>query len=82
VLRIMFEGVEMVRSKMQKCLDCGAYGLSTTCKECGGVAQAAGPLKFSPHDPQSGRRRKYEKVTDPEWVDKLPSPKKDEGGSE
>lgn len=43
------------------------------------MAQAAGPLKFSPQDPQSERRRKYEKVTDPEWVDNLPSPKKEKG---
>ncbi|MBT4059053.1 MAG: ribosome biogenesis protein [Euryarchaeota archaeon] len=68
----------MVRSKMQKCKDCGAYGLSTTCKKCGGTAQAAGPLKFSPQDPQAKRRREYQKVTDPKWVENLPSPKVEE----
>ena len=77
----MTEGNAMARSKMQKCRDCGAYALTTTCKECGGVAQVAGPLKFSPQDPQSERRRKYEKVTDPEWVDNLPTPKKEKGDS-
>ena len=63
---------------MKKCQACGAYGLTNNCKECGGVAQSAGPLKFSPHDSQAERRRKYEKVTEPEWVEKLPTPKKKE----
>ncbi|MBC8437703.1 MAG: ribosome biogenesis protein [Euryarchaeota archaeon] len=63
---------------MQKCRECGEYGLSTTCKKCGGMAQAAGPLKFSPQDPQAKRRREYEKVGTPEWLAKLPSPKTEE----
>lgn len=68
----------MARTKMQKCRQCGAYGLTTKCKKCGGLAQAAAPLKFSPEDPQATRRRKYEKVTSPTWVDNLPTPKKEE----
>ena len=42
------------------------------------MAQAAGPLKFSPQDPQAKRRREYEKVGTPEWLAKLPSPKTEE----
>jgi rRNA maturation protein Nop10 len=72
------EGVKMTRSRIQKCKDCGSYGLSTTCKKCGGIAQAAGPLKFSPQDPQAKRRREYENVIDPKWVENLPSPKGEE----
>ncbi len=67
----------MARSKMQKCSSCGTYTLDTTCKECGSPAEAAAPLKFSPEDPQATRRRKFLKVTEKEWAESLPSPKKE-----
>jgi rRNA maturation protein Nop10 len=63
----------MARSRTQKCTACGAYGLTTTCKQCGAPAQAAAPLKFSPEDPQAARRRQFQKVTDPEWTANLPT---------
>ncbi len=67
----------MGRSKMQKCRQCRAYGLRTTCEKCGGPAQAAAPLKFSPQDPHAALRRKYERVNSPEWVEALPTPKQE-----
>lgn len=73
----------MARSRTQKCTACGTYGLTTTCKECGGVAQAAAPLKFSPEDPQAARRRQFQQVTEPEWAANLPTPaSKGEGKAE
>ena len=62
----------MARSRLQRCTSCGAYGLSTTCSRCGAPAQAAAPLRYSPEDPQSERRRQFQKVTDAEWAQSLP----------
>ncbi len=62
----------MARQKLQKCTACGAYGLSTTCGKCGEPAQAAGPMKWSPEDPQAQRRRKMYDVGSKEWLDSLP----------
>ena len=64
----------MARSKLQRCTACNAYGFGTTCSECGAPAQAAAPLRFSPEDPQAERRRHFQKVTEPEWVQSLPTP--------
>ncbi|MDP6907024.1 MAG: nucleolar RNA-binding Nop10p family protein [Candidatus Thalassarchaeaceae archaeon] len=69
----------MARTKLQKCTACGEYGLSETCKECGGKAQAAGPMKFSPEDSRAHLRRRLKNVESKEWVESLPSP---DGGEE
>lgn len=62
----------MVRQLLQKCTACGAYGLTTTCAECGERAQAAAPLKWSPEDHQAKRRRELKKVGSEEWLQSLP----------
>ncbi len=64
----------MARSRLQRCTSCGAYGLSTTCSRCGAPAQAASPLRYSPEDPQSERRRQFQDVTAAEWAQSLPVP--------
>jgi len=68
----------MVRQKLQKCTACGVYGLALTCKACGGKAQAAGPMRFSPEDSRGHLRRKIHGVEDPTWAEKLPSPKEED----
>ncbi len=63
----------MARQRMQQCLTCGAFSLNTTCPECGEVAQAAAPLKWSPEDHRSALRRKMNGVEDPAWAQSLPT---------
>tara|TARA_Y100000588_G_C13522638_1_gene614257 strand:- start:88 stop:348 length:261 start_codon:yes stop_codon:yes gene_type:complete len=70
----------MVRTILQKCTACGAYGLAEICKECGSQAQAAGPMRFSPEDKRAHLRRKMQNVESKEWAESLPSP--DDGGEE
>jgi rRNA maturation protein Nop10 len=79
----MFKGCNrrakgMVRTRLQKCTACGAYGLSETCKECGALAQAAGPMRFSPEDTRADLRRKLKNVESKEWARGLPSPEDEE----
>ena len=62
----------MVRQKLQRCISCGAHGLSTTCHSCGENAQAAGPMKWSPEDPQAARRRQRQDVGSKQWLESLP----------
>ncbi|HJM41356.1 MAG TPA: nucleolar RNA-binding Nop10p family protein [Candidatus Thalassarchaeaceae archaeon] len=64
----------MARTRLQKCTVCSAYGLSETCEECGGLAQAAGPMRFSPEDARADLRRKLKQVESKEWASTLPSP--------
>ena len=64
----------MARTRLQKCTVCGAYVLSETCGDCGGQAQAAGPMRFSPEDARADLRRKLKQVGTKEWLDSLPSP--------
>ena len=68
----------MARTRLQKCTACGAYGLSETCGECGGQAQAAGPMRFSPEDARADLRRKLKQVESKEWAENLPSPEDEE----
>ena len=63
----------MARQRMQQCGACGAFSLHTTCPECGDVAQAAAPLKWSPEDHRASLRRKMNKVEDPAWACALPT---------
>ena len=63
----------MARTRLQKCTVCAAYGLSGTCGECGGLAQAAGPMRFSPEDARADLRRKLKEVESKEWALNLPS---------
>ena len=39
--------------------------------------EAVAPLKFSPEDPQGARRRKRVDAGSDEWVDSLPTPRKE-----
>lgn len=64
----------MVRTRLQKCTSCGAYGLSEICSECGAPAQVAVPMRFSPEDARADLRRKLKNVESEEWVEQLPSP--------
>ena len=68
----------MARTRLQKCTVCAAYGLSETCGECGGLAQAAGPMRFSPEDARADLRRKLKEVESKEWALNLPSPEAEE----
>jgi len=64
----------MARQKLQRCLSCGSHGLSTTCPNCGAIAQAAAPMKWSPEDPQAARRRQRQDVGSKQWLENLPNP--------
>ena len=72
----------MVRTKLQRCTACGEHGLGTRCKECGAAMVAVSPMKYSPEDPQGARRRKRLDVGSKEWLEALPTPRKDTGGEE
>ena len=61
----------MAKQRMQQCLSCGVFSLSTTCPACGGRAQAAAPLKWSPEDNRAALRRKMNGVEDPDWPSQL-----------
>jgi rRNA maturation protein Nop10 len=67
----------MARTKLQRCKKCKTFGLGTECSECGGPMEAVAPLKFSPEDPQGARRRKRVDAGSDEWVDSLPTPRKE-----
>ena len=64
----------MARTRLQKCTACGAYGFSETCEKCGGQAQAAGPMRFSPEDARADIRRKLKDVESKPLAANLPSP--------
>lgn len=66
-------GSEMARQLMQRCKDCGAFSLSTKCHVCGGVAQAAAPMKWSPEDKRAHLRRQLEGVEENGWANTLPT---------
>jgi rRNA maturation protein Nop10 len=63
----------MARQRMQQCLSCKAFSLKTTCPECGGTAQAAAPLKWSPEDHRAALRRKMNGVESKAWPSTLPT---------
>ena len=66
----------MVRTKLQRCNDCGEYGLGEICKTCNGKMEAVAPLKYSPEDPQGARRRQRVDAGSDKWVESLPTPRK------
>jgi rRNA maturation protein Nop10 len=61
----------MAKQRMQQCLSCGAFSLSIVCPVCGGQAQAAAPLKWSPEDHRAALRRKMNGVEDDDWPEQL-----------
>ena len=61
----------MAKQRMQQCLTCGAFSLSTTCPSCGERAQAAAPLKWSPEDNRAALRRKMNGVEEQDWSNQL-----------
>jgi rRNA maturation protein Nop10 len=65
----------MVRTKLQRCIDCGEYGLGDICKSCNGKMTAVAPLKYSPEDPQGARRRQRVDAGSEEWIESLPTPR-------
>ena len=68
----------MARTRLQRCTVCGEYGLAEECKECRGKMTSAVPLKFSPQDAQGARRRQREDAGSDEWIEALPTPRKEE----
>jgi rRNA maturation protein Nop10 len=68
----------MARTRLQRCTDCREYGLGKECKECGGKMTSVAPLKFSPQDAQGARRRQRENAGSDEWIEELPTPRKEE----
>ena len=65
--------MHMPRQLLQQCIDCGAWCLETTCPACGGKAQAAAPLKWSPEDHRANVRRQLNDVESPEWAKTIPT---------
>jgi rRNA maturation protein Nop10 len=63
----------MARQQLQKCRDCGTHCLSTTCPKCGGNAQVAAPMKWSPDDKRAHLRRKLDGVEKKGWAESLPT---------
>jgi len=68
----------MARTKLQRCVECGSFGLSERCSECNGRMESVAPLKFSPEDPQGARRRKRVDAGSEEWLNQLPSAEGDD----
>jgi rRNA maturation protein Nop10 len=63
----------MARQQIQKCKDCGTHCLSTSCSKCGGIAQAAAPMKWSPEDTRAHLRRQINGVEESGWANTLPT---------
>ena len=68
----------MARTRLQRCTVCGEYGLAEEGKKCGGKMTAAAPMKYSPQDAQGARRRQREDAGSDEWIEELPTPRKEE----
>ncbi|MEC8998355.1 MAG: nucleolar RNA-binding Nop10p family protein [Candidatus Thermoplasmatota archaeon] len=68
----------MARTRLQRCKECKGFGLGPECAECGGMMVAVAPLKYSPEDPQGARRRKRVDAGSDEWVESLPTSRKEE----
>ena len=67
----------MARSKLKRCLSCNKYGLGTNCEIWGRMMEVVAPLKYSPEDPQGNRRRKRLDAGSKEWLESLPTTKKE-----
>ena len=63
----------MARQLLQQCVDCQDWTLERICPKCGGEANAAAPLKWSPEDQRANIRRKMYNVESKEWLESLPS---------
>lgn len=63
----------MPRQLLQQCLHCGSWCLDTICPKCGGTAQAAAPLKWSPEDHRANVRRQLNNVESPDWPQTIPT---------
>jgi len=63
----------MAKQLLQYCSSCLNWSLNIKCTHCGGVAQAAAPLKWSPEDQRASIRRKMNDVGSDEWIMKLPT---------
>ena len=74
--------ITMVRSKLKRCLTCDKYGLGTDCEVCGVLMEVVAPLKYSPEDPQGNRRRKRLDAGSKEWLESLPTTKKEDDKNE
>ena len=73
IVEAFFKHITYVATQMlQQCLECSAWSLSTTCPICGGKAQAAAPIKWSPEDHRASIRRKMYDVNSKKWTDDLP----------
>ena len=68
----------MARTRLQRCTVCGEYGLGEECKKCGAKMTAVAPMKYSPQDAQGARRRQREDAGTDEWIEELPTPRKEE----
>ncbi len=68
----------MGRTRLQKCVNCGEYGLGDNCSHCESKMITVSPLKFSPQDPQGARRRQRENAGSDEWIEELPTPRKED----
>ena len=62
----------MARQLLQQCIDCQDWTLERICPKCGGEANAAAPLKWSPEDQRANIRRKMYNVESLEWTAALP----------
>ena len=62
----------MARQLLQQCVDCQDWTLERICPKCGGEANAAAPLKWSPEDQRANIRRKMYNVESSEWTAALP----------
>lgn len=67
----------MARTRLQRCTACGGYGLGEECKKCGEKMTTVAPLKYSPQDSQGARRRQREDAGSEEWIEALPTPRKE-----
>ena len=62
----------MGRQLLQQCKECQMWTLKINCPHCGGKANAAAPLKWSPEDRRAITRRKMYDVESSKWLEKLP----------
>ncbi len=62
----------MGRQLLQQCKDCQMWTLERICPKCGGEANAAAPLKWSPEDQRANLRRKMYNVESSQWLEELP----------
>ena len=65
--------MSMPRQLLQQCIDCGAWCLETTCPACGGKAQAAAPLNWSPEAQRANVHRQLNDVESPESAQTMPT---------